>query len=803
MKDYQRRVICAGILSLLILILVIIPASAVPVGDVRDGEISLDHARDLAQSALLESILSGHTAPGPHLWEGASLSPDPLTIYDMNGEPLFYQFDVVCGDDDLGTVRIGASRVLPSPVMAVVLTPGYWDREKLNRDAGEFLTAECPDCTIISAQPVCYRYPKIGQRVIYQEPGSPSPTEVILDAATAEPVEYAFALSYYDMVSARDLVKNREQWIREEQIHAQVLARVQTPGPGAALSERKAALLALGRSLAEIPRFSDWIDSRYTSSLAGSGTAKGGEHYLSLNLHPQETSYYCTVATIQMISEYYGQIYDQQTIARLTGTYNAGTTTQQEINFFRNVLDMEDTFSDTTPSVAEEKTELDAGRPYDSSVSYPDGLIHARACAGYRDDFGSVKFRIYDPWPPNIGEIYDEAFTDIHHYEDVFVRGSYQPDPTIAPTIPTPTPTVTVTDITSRIVQGRFTASGQQALYSFDIPAGAGTCTVTLTGLGAGADFDLYIQRGSPPSTTSCEHASTGTGAMETLTIPYPEAGKYYALVCSYSGTGIYTIRETHTSASHVTSSPTVTPTATPSPSLTTPPPAAATDITSRIVQGRFTASGQQALYYCDIPDDSGACTITLTCLGGRDYNLYVKRDTYPTLSSYDYEGAGQASTETVVIQNPLPGRYYIMVHAAAGQGAYIVRESHASSHQVTVTPTGTATPIPTPAENEQEITSRSVQGRFTASGQEALYYCDIPAGARRCMVSLSGIASRNFDLYVKRGENPTRSSYDYANTGRTFSKTVTIQSPEAGRYYVMVRATDGSGSYALRETHI
>jgi len=672
----KGKVRTAGVLIILLLFSLLLPTAAVTVDDVKDGLISRDHARDLAQAALLESALSGNLEPDAESWDEVSLHPEPIVIYDLNGEPLFYHFDVVDDNGFIGSIKIGASSVLPSPVMTVGFGPRYWDPKEPNQEAGEYLSRECPGYTLVSTQPVCYSYPKIGYRIDFHKPNDTASYELIIDAATGESIGRERAWSYYDTVSISNLVKNRDQWTYEELIHTRVLNEASDFGIDGTRSGTKETVKALGESLARLAQYQSWIDERFNSSKSTTQTAKGGSHYLGLTLHPQEKNYYCTVATIQMIAEYYGFSYSQDSIAQSTNTYSSGTTTSNEISFFKNFLNKKGTFSDSTPSFWEEKSELIEGRPFDSSVSYPGGQVHARACAGYHDDFGTMKLRIYDPWPPNVGEIYDESFTEVVHYEDVFVcdSGQQTPTPTMTTTTPTPSPTPAPIDITSRSIQGRFTSSSQQAYYYFDIPAGVSSCTVSLTGLGS-RNFNLYIKKGTDPSLSSYDYASTGQTSIETIRLENPLPGRYHVMVHAYSGYGAYMIRESHTSTRPTTVITTipVTATCTPTPS----PTPGVTDITSRSVQGRFTSTGQQAYYYFDIPAGIKSCTVTLTGISSRNFNFYVKFGSNPTLSSFDYAKTDRTISKSIVIRNPAPGRYHVMIHAYSGYGTFTIREMH------------------------------------------------------------------------------------------------------------------------------
>ncbi|WP_431263160.1 M4 family metallopeptidase [Roseateles chitinivorans] len=96
----------------------------------------------------------------------------------------------------------------------------------------------------------------------------------------------------------------------------------------------------------------------------------------------------------------------------------------------------------------------------------------------------------------------------------------------------TPPPTTTV--LTSGVpVTGISLAKGATKLYSITVPAGRTTLTIKLSG-GSG-DGDLYVKRGSAPTTTSYDKRSIGSTNAETISFSAPTAGVYYVLLSAYS----------------------------------------------------------------------------------------------------------------------------------------------------------------------------------------------------------------------------------------------------------------------------
>ena len=120
----------------------------------------------------------------------------------------------------------------------------------------------------------------------------------------------------------------------------------------------------------------------------------------------QKTSYWCTVATGQMIAAFYGINHTQAHIASVMGTGTGGTSTTGELKYFRdkkNGLGKAcSDFDRTTNDWNEFSNEICAGRPFDSSIKG-----HSRVGAGVKwcqKPTGTQRFiGIVDPWPPNKG----------------------------------------------------------------------------------------------------------------------------------------------------------------------------------------------------------------------------------------------------------------------------------------------------------------------------------------------------------------------------------------------------------------
>lgn len=58
------------------------------------------------------------------------------------------------------------------------------------------------------------------------------------------------------------------------------------------------------------------------------------------------------------------------------------------------------------------------------------------------------------------------------------------------------------------------------------------------------------------------------------------------------------------------------------------------------------------------------------------DFDIYVKKDDYPTKNNFDYRGINEHSNEEIIIEQPEEGDYYIMVESFKGKGDFKLKVS-------------------------------------------------------------------------------------------------------------------------------
>ncbi len=298
-------------------------------------------------------------------------------------------------------------------------------------------------------------------------------------------------------------------------------------------------------------------------------------------------------------------------------------------------------------------------------------------------------------------------------------------------------------------VTGISGSAGSEQFYTIDVPAGQDELEISTSG-GTG-DVDLYVRRGSPPTTTSYDYRPYKIGNEETVTVANPVPGTWHIMLRGYNAYSGVTLLASYSAAI------TITPLANGVP-----------------VTGLAGTEGTEKYFQIDVP--AGQTKLEIAISGGTgDADLYVKRGAVPTSSDYDYRPFLFGNNETVTVNNPAAGTWYIMIRA---YNAYTGLTLLASYGGGVGTVLQNGVPVP------------NLSGSI---GGEKLYRIDVPAGQTNLEIKISG-GTGDADLYVKFGSRPTVSDYDYRPFLAGNDETVTVNSPTGGTWYIMVR---GYSAYA------
>ncbi|MEN9865138.1 MAG: hypothetical protein RL748_728 [Pseudomonadota bacterium] len=136
-------------------------------------------------------------------------------------------------------------------------------------------------------------------------------------------------------------------------------------------------------------------------------------------------------------------------------------------------------------------------------------------------------------------------------------------------------------------------------------------------------------------------------------------------------------------------------------------------------------------------------------------------------------------------------------VESAATAKGYNKADVTAAFAAVGVSCSGT-TPPPTATPLTNAVT---VTGISLASKASKMYSIVVPAGKTNLTVKLAA-GTGDGDLYIKAGSAPTTTSFGWKSTGATNTETISINSPVANTYYIMVYGYSAVSGTTLNATH-
>ena len=179
-------------------------------------------------------------------------------------------------------------------------------------------------------------------------------------------------------------------------------------------------------------------------------------------------------------------------------------------------------------------------------------------------------------------------------------------------------------------------------------------------------------------------------------------------------------------------------------------------------------ATGSQKNFTIAVP--SGQSSLTVTISGGTgDADLYVKAGSAPTLTSYDCRPYINGNSETCTFTNPAAGTWYIMLNGYATYSGVTLTAKYGVDSTTSLS---------------NNVPVGNISG---ATGSQQYWKITVPAGQTRLVVAISG-GTGDADLYVRKGSQPTTSTYDCRPYLYGNNETCTFSNPTATDYYIMLR---------------
>lgn len=342
------------------------------------AEEAFEHA-----NAYMISFIAGD-APGFENWTGASIDPEPLELYDINGQKLFYQFSVYNEKRLIGTIDIYANKTLGHSLNDITFDPEPYKTAEAMKKSKEIAKKNYPTEEIKSTVMVVYSYPKIGAMTVVKDKTTGVEHRIFIDGYTLNKVQdkpvtdtEPGVWSMYEQRLKNGVEENLKEWEKCENYTKSV----------------EQAAVNKGINISTVVTEEN---IKKLSSNAAIATVTSGD--ISVTHLGQETDYYCIPTSIRMLSMYFNKptpIPSQTSIYNyLEGVPPVGLT-------YGDIEDWVEDKWDKTPTVRtsalyniDAVTEIDNERPFFSMISG-----HCRVCRGYLYEDGYFYLHINDPWP--------------------------------------------------------------------------------------------------------------------------------------------------------------------------------------------------------------------------------------------------------------------------------------------------------------------------------------------------------------------------------------------------------------------
>jgi hypothetical protein len=303
----------------------------------------------------------------------------------------------------------------------------------------------------------------------------------------------------------------------------------------------------------------------------------------------------------------------------------------------------------------------------------------------------------------------------------------------------TPTPTTTLEWLANGASVGPLGGTYlSRRYYAVSVPAGATAAKFAITG--ASGDADLYVRRGVLPTTNTWDYRPYLSHSNETVSVTHPATDTWYVMVQGYQAYSDLTLQVS------ITGAPSGTAPAAAQPVFSPPP-------------GRY----------------AGQTSVALSSTTLDAVVRYTLDGTPPTTGSEVYTAPVLLTTST-------------QIQAAA----------FASS--LATSPVATATyTVHNPL--QPLVNHTAVANLAGTQGNTAHFRFAVPSGASSVTFTLSG-GTGDADLYVRYGQLASTSAYDQRPYQSGNHETVTLATPRAGDYFVMLHGYSAYAGATLKASH-
>jgi hypothetical protein len=406
-----------------------IPGQGPTAGVYGENAVSEDLAFTHAAVALLEYVaypvpaLVADDEERPSLESG--MLGEPLTLYDVNQHPLFYDYPVVgdeqvllgrirvaanklvgttvvaVGDEQvlLGRIRVAANKLVGTTVVAVIFPEGPWNLREAEQRVRSTAAESYPGWTIERVLPVVHDVPRMGMMAVLSRPDSDETQTIVLDfdqdslVPIVEPAQRLnadlFAEGYVGWsLLKRNVLEGKEQYLQSWEEDSDWASGMRDFYSDADFEDLDALREVRLDRLMNLERLRRVIRERVDCEV----------HIAPVRAYYKQSAIgYCTAAVGRMIASRYDVWHSEQHVAGLMGIpwpnpggYNNWATVQKELNYYRKPIGLGKANSNVFSSVSylqdwnNYKSEILAGRP-SNLRKWGTGIVHhSRVLGGIR-----------------------------------------------------------------------------------------------------------------------------------------------------------------------------------------------------------------------------------------------------------------------------------------------------------------------------------------------------------------------------------------------------------------------------------
>lgn len=273
-------------------------------------------------------------------------------------------------------------------------------------------------------------------------------------------------------------------------------------------------------------------------------------------------------------------------------------------------------------------------------------------------------------------------------------------------------------------------SAGTSVVYTLDVPAGA--TDLKFVTVGGSGDADLYVKKGSQPTSNNNECKSEGSNSNETCSVT-AQPGSWFAVVYAYDNIANVKITGSYQ------------------------PENSGDEI---LIKGAITSlpslNAKAKQYYTfSVPADKGNITFN-TLDGTGDLDIYVKQGAKPTTTSYDCKSIGSNNNESCLLGD-LSGTYHIMVLAYSSISGATITANYDDASSSVIFP---------PFNNQPEWTSASPHEVATGGG-----IGDINGDGWDDLIVANGndIRQGSLDVYYNNGNGTFPTSPSWSSNDKDF----------------------------------